>query len=102
MKQFMEMQKMMKSFGGGKLKRMMQAFKGGVPPGFPGANGDIPDLQQKGRASGNPENGFGEARPLLQQIRNVPIYRFHQATDLRRIRALFWPAGSAFPTRGHR
>jgi len=36
MKQFMEMQKMMKSFGGGKMKRMMQAFKGGVPPGFPG------------------------------------------------------------------
>jgi len=36
MKQYMEMQKMMKSFGGGKLKRMMQAFKGGVPPGFPG------------------------------------------------------------------
>jgi len=36
MKQFLDMQKMMKSFGGGKLKRMMQAFKGGVPPGFPG------------------------------------------------------------------
>jgi signal recognition particle subunit SRP54 len=36
MKQFMEMQKMMKSFAGGKLKRMMQAFKGQVPPGFPG------------------------------------------------------------------
>jgi signal recognition particle subunit SRP54 len=36
MKQFMEMQKMMKSFSGGKLKRMMQAFKGGMPPGFPG------------------------------------------------------------------
>jgi signal recognition particle subunit SRP54 len=36
MKQFMEMQKMMKSFGGGKLKRMMSAFKGGMPPGFPG------------------------------------------------------------------
>jgi signal recognition particle subunit SRP54 len=36
MKQFMEMQKMMKSFGGGKLKRLMGAFKGGVPPGFPG------------------------------------------------------------------
>jgi len=35
MKQFMEMQKMMKSFSGGKLKRMMQAFKGGMPPGFP-------------------------------------------------------------------
>ena len=34
MKQFMEMQKMMKSFSGGKLKRMMQAFKGGMPPGF--------------------------------------------------------------------
>jgi signal recognition particle subunit SRP54 len=36
MKQFMEMQKMMKSFSGGKLKRLMTAFKGGVPPGFPG------------------------------------------------------------------
>ena len=36
MKQFMEMQKMMKSMGGGRMKRMMQAFKGGMPPGFPG------------------------------------------------------------------
>ena len=36
MKQFMEMQKMMKSFSGGKLKRMMSAFKGQMPPGFPG------------------------------------------------------------------
>ncbi len=36
MKQFMDMQKMMKSFSGGKLKRMMNAFKGQVPPGFPG------------------------------------------------------------------
>jgi signal recognition particle subunit SRP54 len=36
MKQFMEMQKMMKSFSGGKMKRLMGAFKGGVPPGFPG------------------------------------------------------------------
>jgi signal recognition particle subunit SRP54 len=36
MKQFMEMQKMMKSFSGGKLKRLMGAFKGQVPPGFPG------------------------------------------------------------------
>ncbi len=35
MKQFMEMQKMMKSFSGGKMKRMLQAFKGGMPPGFP-------------------------------------------------------------------
>jgi signal recognition particle subunit SRP54 len=37
MKQFMEMQKMMKSFSGGKLKRLMGAFKGQMPPGFPGA-----------------------------------------------------------------
>ena len=36
MKQFMEMQKMMKSFSGGKLKRLMGAFKGQMPPGFPG------------------------------------------------------------------
>src|SRR3954470_6893721 len=36
MKQFMDMQKMMKSFSGGKLKRLMGAFKGGVPPGFSG------------------------------------------------------------------
>jgi signal recognition particle subunit SRP54 len=37
MKQFLDMQKMMKSFSGGKLKRMMGAFKGQMPPGFPGA-----------------------------------------------------------------
>jgi signal recognition particle subunit SRP54 len=37
MKQFLEMQKMMKSFGGGRMQRMMQAFKGKMPPGFPGA-----------------------------------------------------------------
>jgi signal recognition particle subunit SRP54 len=36
MKQFMEMQKMMKSFSGGKMKRLMGAFKGKMPPGFPG------------------------------------------------------------------
>ena len=36
MKQFLEMQKVMKSFSGGKMKRMMQAFKGGMPPGCPG------------------------------------------------------------------
>jgi signal recognition particle subunit SRP54 len=35
MKSFMEMQKMMKSMAGGKMKRMLQAFKGGMPPGFP-------------------------------------------------------------------
>src|SRR3982750_800231 len=34
MKQFMEMQKMMKSMAGGRMKRMLQAFKGGMPPGF--------------------------------------------------------------------
>jgi signal recognition particle subunit SRP54 len=33
MKQFMEMQKMMKSMAGGRMKRMLQAFKGGMPPG---------------------------------------------------------------------
>jgi signal recognition particle subunit SRP54 len=36
MKQFLDMQKMMKSMSGGRMKRMMQAFKGGgMPPGFP-------------------------------------------------------------------
>jgi len=37
MKQFLDMQKMMKSMSGGRMKRMMQAFKGGMPPGFPGS-----------------------------------------------------------------
>ncbi|MCB1624084.1 MAG: signal recognition particle protein, partial [Pseudomonadales bacterium] len=36
MRQFLEMQKMMKGMQGGRLKRMLGAFKGGVPPGFPG------------------------------------------------------------------
>ena len=36
MKQFLEMQKMMKGMQGGRLKRMLGAFKGGMPPGFPG------------------------------------------------------------------
>ena len=35
LKQFLEMQRMMKSMKGGKLRRMMSAFKGGMPPGFP-------------------------------------------------------------------
>jgi signal recognition particle subunit SRP54 len=35
LKQFMEMQRMMKNLKGGKLKRMLGAFKGGMPPGFP-------------------------------------------------------------------
>ena len=35
LKQFLEMQRMMKSMKGGKLKRMLGAFKGGMPPGFP-------------------------------------------------------------------
>jgi signal recognition particle subunit SRP54 len=34
LKQFLEMQRMMKNLKGGKLKRMMSAFKGGPPPGF--------------------------------------------------------------------
>ena len=36
LKQFLEMQRMMKSMKGGGLRRMMGAFKGGMPPGFPG------------------------------------------------------------------
>jgi signal recognition particle subunit SRP54 len=36
MKQFMEMQKVMKSFSGGKMKRLMGAMQGKLPPGFPG------------------------------------------------------------------
>jgi signal recognition particle subunit SRP54 len=35
LKQFMEMQRVMKSMKGGKLRRMMGAFKGGMPPGMP-------------------------------------------------------------------
>ena len=35
LKQFMEMQRMMKSMKGGKLRRMLGALKGGMPPGFP-------------------------------------------------------------------
>jgi signal recognition particle subunit SRP54 len=36
LKQFLEMQRVMKSMKGGGLRRLMGAFKGGVPPGFPG------------------------------------------------------------------
>jgi signal recognition particle subunit SRP54 len=36
LKQFLEMQRVMKSMKGGRLKRLMGAFKGGLPPGFPG------------------------------------------------------------------
>jgi signal recognition particle subunit SRP54 len=35
LKQFMEMQRVMKSMKGGKLRRLMGAFKGGMPPGMP-------------------------------------------------------------------
>jgi signal recognition particle subunit SRP54 len=35
LKQFMDMQRMMKSMKGGKLRRMLGALKGGMPPGFP-------------------------------------------------------------------
>jgi len=36
LKQFLETQRVMKSMKGGRLKRLMGAFKGGLPPGFPG------------------------------------------------------------------
>ncbi|HUL17701.1 MAG TPA: signal recognition particle protein [Steroidobacteraceae bacterium] len=36
LKQFLEMQRVMKSMKGGGLRRLMGAFKGGMPPGFPG------------------------------------------------------------------
>jgi signal recognition particle subunit SRP54 len=35
LKQFLEMQRVMKSMKGGRLRRMMGAFRGKVPPGFP-------------------------------------------------------------------
>jgi signal recognition particle subunit SRP54 len=35
LKQFLEMQKMMKSMKGGKLGRMMAGLRGGMPPGMP-------------------------------------------------------------------
>jgi signal recognition particle subunit SRP54 len=36
LKQFQQMQRVMKGMKGGGLKRLMGAFKGGLPPGFPG------------------------------------------------------------------
>jgi signal recognition particle subunit SRP54 len=36
LKQFMEMQRVMKSMKGGRLRALMGALKGGMPPGFPG------------------------------------------------------------------
>jgi signal recognition particle subunit SRP54 len=36
LKQFQEMQRVMKSMKGGRLRQLMSAFKGGLPPGFPG------------------------------------------------------------------
>jgi signal recognition particle subunit SRP54 len=33
LKQFVEMQRMMKSMKGGKMRRMLGALKGGMPPG---------------------------------------------------------------------
>src|SRR4029077_2444166 len=36
LKQFQEMQRVMKSMKGGRLRQLMGAFKGGMPPGFPG------------------------------------------------------------------
>ena len=40
LKQFMEMQRVMKSMKGGRLQRMLSAFKGQMPPGFPGADAE--------------------------------------------------------------
>ena len=39
LKQFLEMQRVMKNMKGGKLRRLMSAFKGGMPPGMPPAAG---------------------------------------------------------------
>ncbi|HTV50565.1 MAG TPA: signal recognition particle protein [Steroidobacteraceae bacterium] len=39
LKQFLEMQRVMKSMKGGKLRRMMSALRGQMPPGFPGQGG---------------------------------------------------------------
>lgn len=36
LKQFQDMQRMMKSLKGGKFRRLLQSFKGQMPPGFPG------------------------------------------------------------------
>src|SRR5882672_4794525 len=36
LKQFLQMQRVMKSMKGGRLQQLMGAFKGGMPPGFPG------------------------------------------------------------------
>jgi len=36
LKQFQEMQRVMKSMKGGRLRQLMGAMKGGLPPGFPG------------------------------------------------------------------
>jgi signal recognition particle subunit SRP54 len=36
LRQFLEMQRVMKSMKGGRLRKLMGAFKGGLPPGFPG------------------------------------------------------------------
>ena len=37
LKQFQEMQRVMKSMKGGRLRKLMGAFKGGLPPGFSGS-----------------------------------------------------------------
>ena len=36
LKQFLQMQRVMKSMKGGRLQQLMGALKGGMPPGFPG------------------------------------------------------------------
>ena len=93
MKQFMEMQKMMKSMAGGRMKRMLQAFKGGVPPGSPAS-----------RRSEEPLALFmvDAASAAISFVAvGLGIKTFHQITGLRRIRALFWPAGTGNSPRGY-
>ena len=79
MKQFMEMQKMMKSMGGGRMKRMLQAFKGGMPR--------------------VPRSGSGRRARVAG--RETPLSAQPFTTGLRRIRALFWPAGTGNSPRGY-
>ena len=66
------------------MKRMLQAFKGGVPPGFPAEGAELASGKQ-------PLAGL----PSRHQ-KTLP-----QITDLRRIRALFWPAGTGISPRGY-
>ena len=105
MKQFMEMQKMMKSFGGREAQTHDAGLQGrhaaGVSRPVRGHAGfasrrDAAELAKAFR------RGFAGAVRFCSKPACPTIYRFHQVTDLRRIRALFWPAGTAVSARGHR